>query len=76
MVDDDFVEAEVGGENIFAGFVEIDGVAVRLFLAALVYAGAFVLDEGARGFEAAIFIDRQGRDGTAAIVGDHNMFAF
>ena len=72
-VDEDAVEAEVGGHREAAAGVEIDRVGVRTVLAAGVGAAPPVLLDVAGGLQRAARADRQDRDGAAAVVGDQGV---
>ena len=66
----DFVDAEIGGSDEVAGWVEDDAVRMRCFLALLVWAAAGILDLTADRAEPSISLDRQNAEIAADIVGD------
>src|SRR4029077_2366742 len=74
-VDQDFVEAEIGGEDeaIIGG--SADPVGVRAFLALFVDAGAGVLHESGGGSEAAAFANRKHSDAPAVVISDQDKLA-
>src|SRR4029077_8408704 len=74
-VDQDFVEAEIGGEDeaIIGG--SADPVGVRAFLALFVDTGAGVLHESGGGSEAAAFANRKHSDAPAVVISDQDKLA-
>ena len=75
FIDINAVGAEIGCQSVLASWIDIDGVSVGLLLAALIGAGALMLDKGGNGPELAICIDGERGDATAAIVGNQDQFA-
>ena len=74
-IDHDLVEAEVGGEGVFAIGGDEEGVGVRLFLPRRIDRGALVLYEVGGFAERSIRVDGQDGDAAAAVVGDKGVAA-
>src|SRR5689334_13949259 len=75
LIDQQFVESEIGRDGKAIVGRDVDGVSMRAGLALLVDARSFVLD-GRRSFvERSILVDWQRSDAAAAVVGDKCHFA-
>lgn len=75
LIDEGGVESEVGDEEVFVGFVEVDAVGVGAVLALGV--GAFSLvEDDAGGFAGeSVLVEGDGDDAAIAVVGDGEGFS-
>ncbi len=75
MVEQDFVEAEIGGERETIVGAGSNPVGVGALLALSVDARTGMLDERRGGSEAAVFANWKYRDASAVIIGDEHVLA-
>ena len=73
VVDQQLVDAEIGGEGAAVGGVENDRVGVRSGLPHGVDAGALVLNETGQRGQASVRLDRQHGHAAAAVVGQQRI---
>src|SRR5262249_52952673 len=75
LVDEELVQAEVGGHGEAVGGIDVDRVAVWTLLPARVSALAPMLDERGCFLQLPVCVDGQHRNAAAAVVGDQNVLA-
>src|SRR5205814_1467879 len=75
-IDENLVQAEVGGEGELVGGVEINRVRVRLRLSRLDDARTLMLHRGGCGAEFAVGINGERGDAAAAVIGHEHVLSF